>query len=102
MINERTFGFTVESEDIADVFEEMVERMPTDEELNQVMDELDDRLLCSPYKYGYTDYDLYELLQDIIGKYVEEEQQVCKGGVSAPNFFININCKEKDGFLDLR
>ena len=72
MINNRTFGFTVESEDIADVFEEMVERMPTDEELNQVMDKLEYRLLCSPYKYGYTDYDLYEVLQDIIGEYVEE------------------------------
>lgn len=101
MINTRSYGFTVESEEIADLFEELVERMPTDEELNQVMDELDDRLLCSPYKYGYTDYDLYELLQDIIDKYVEE-QWVCNGGVSAPNFFININCKEKDGFLDLR
>ena len=73
MKNNRTYGFTVDSEGIADVFEEMVERMPTDEELNQVMDELDDRLLCSPYKYGYTDYDLYEVLQDICGKYVEEE-----------------------------
>lgn len=73
MKNNRTYGFTVDSEGIADVFEEMVERMPTDEELNQVMDELDDRLLCSPYKYGYTDYDLYELLQNIIDKYVEEE-----------------------------
>ena len=72
MINNRTYGFTVESEDITDLFEELVERIPTDEELNQVMDELDDRLLCSPYKYGYTDYDLYELLQEIIGKYVEE------------------------------
>ena len=77
MINTRSYGFTVSSEEIADLFEEMVERMPTDEELNQVMDELDDRLLCSPYKYGYTDYDLYELLQNIIDKYVEEEQQVC-------------------------
>ena len=73
MINTRSYGFTVSSEEIADLFEEMVERMPTDEELNQVMDELDDRLLCSPYKYGYTDYDLYELLQNIIDKYVEEE-----------------------------
>lgn len=72
MINTRSFGFTVTSENIADLFEEMVERIPTDEELNQVMDELDDRLLCSPYKYGYTDYDLYELLQEIIGKYVED------------------------------
>ena len=72
MINTRSFGFTVTSENIADLFEELVERIPTDEELNQVMDELDDRLLCSPYKYGYTDYDLYELLQEIIGKYVEE------------------------------
>ena len=73
MINTRSYGFTVSSEEIADLFEELVERMPTDEELNQVMDELDDRLLCSPYKYGYTDYDLYEVLQDIIDKYVEEE-----------------------------
>lgn len=72
MINTRSYGFTVSSEEIADLFEEMVERMPTDEELNQIMDELDDRLLCGPYKYGYTDYDLYELLQNIIDKYVEE------------------------------
>lgn len=72
MINNRTYGFTVTSEEIADLFEELAERIPTDKELNQVMDELDDRLLCSPYKYGYTDYDLYELLQEIIGKYVEE------------------------------
>ncbi len=73
MLNERTYGFTVGSEEITEAFEEKVERMPTDEELNQVMDELEYRLLCSPYKYGYTEWDVYDLLPDILDKYVEEE-----------------------------
>lgn len=73
MIKERIFGFTVGSEEIAEAFEERVERKPTDEELNQVMDELEDCLWRGPFKYGYTEWDVYDLLPDILYKYVKEE-----------------------------
>lgn len=72
MINTRCFGFTVSSEEIADLFKETVGRKPTDKELDQIMDTVQERLNGRQYKYGYTELDVMELVLDFINDNIEE------------------------------
>ena len=54
------FGFTVSSEMVSDWFNDITGRMPTESELKEVIGLMGYSLQCRKYKYGYTEWDVFE------------------------------------------
>ena len=60
------FGFTVTSEMVSDWFNDITGRMPTESELKEVTGLMDYNLQCRKYKYGYTEWDVFDEAFSII------------------------------------